>query len=194
MRKTAGGAHGISQRAIPWRCRRGVAALEFCVIAPMFILMLAGLIDLGNVMWLRMRLEASVSAATNVALQNPTMVSAASGASLASNMASVLGANLGATLQSGTVIVNNGPAVSVSNGVQTASGTAANANSCYCPSGTGSPWTWGSAVTCASACANGAYGGKYVTVAETQTYQPLFSTYGMVKNNQVSASAIVQVQ
>jgi Flp pilus assembly protein TadG len=174
--------------------RSGIAALEFCIIAPVLIFILAALVDLGNVMWLRMRLETSVSAATNYALANASTAGSQNGAALSTTMAQALGANLGAPLQSGTVVVNNGFTVTINKGIATVSGNATNADSCYCPTGSSPSWSWGSAVGCGSTCANGGYAGKYVTVTETQTYTPIFRTYGMVPNNQISAAGIVQVQ
>jgi Flp pilus assembly protein TadG len=182
----------------PWRRRRagrrGVAAVEFGIAMPVFALVLVGLVDLGRVVLLRLRLETDVAACVNYAVVNSSMVNSGSGAALAASLGQVMGGNLGGTLTSGVAIVNDGPSVTITNGTAATSGIAGNADYCYCPSGTSSPWTWGSAVPCGSTCGSGTLAGKFVTITETVTYTPIFATYHMVPNNQVSASAIVQVQ
>ncbi len=173
---------------------RGVAAMEFAVTMPLLALMMVGLVDLGRAIDLRLRLEADVAAAANLAIVQASQVSSANGATLATSIGDAMGGNLGTTLTSGVVIVNNGPTVTISNGVATASGAAANADDCYCPTGTAPPYAWNSAVTCGSTCTGGGYAGKFVSVSETQSFVPAFSSYGLLPSNQISASAIVQVQ
>jgi hypothetical protein len=163
-------------------------------VAPFFVIILVGLVDMGRLVWLRMTIETAVAAASNYALVNQSLVGSASGATLAASLGAVMQANLGVTLTGGTAVVNNGPTVTITNGIAANSGTAANADSCYCPTGTSSPWIWGSTATCGSSCASGLTAGKFVAITETQTFVPIFSLYNLVANNQVTAGAMVQVQ
>jgi hypothetical protein len=101
------------------------------------------------------------------------MVTSASGAALASNIATMV-------TTSGVVVVNNGPKVTITNGAPSSSGTATNANSCYCPTGSPTSWAWGSAVICGNACTGGGLAGKFVTVTASFNFTPLFLSYGFV--------------
>jgi Flp pilus assembly protein TadG len=183
--------------------RHAVAALEFAIVAPVFVILLVGVVDLSRALWLTMRLETAVAAATNYALVNEAWANTATTATapnvttLATNVAQIMGANLGTTLTSGSVIVNNGITALVTAGTVSTGGSA-NLAACYCPSGTTSPWTWGTAVTCGSACATSGgaaagYAGQFVAIHTTQTFVPIFSSYNLIPNNQISANAMVEI-
>lgn len=174
--------------------RAGATAVEFAVVTPMLALLFAGIGDFGNVLFQRFRLDSSVSAAANYAIVNATSVSSTGGATLASNAAAILESSQGSSWANATVVVNDGPSTTITGGVASNGGTATQADGCYCPTGTASNITWGSATTCGSACPSGGLAGKFVTVVASRTYNPLFASYGIVQNGTISASTIVQVQ
>ncbi len=176
------------------RASAGVAAVEFAVTVPIFVLILMALVDTGRVVLLQMRLESDVAAVANYAVPNAALVNSTSAPSLALLMAQAMGGNVGATLNSGKVIVNNGSVGSVSNGTTSVSGNAAYADACYCPAGSASPWVWGSSVACGSTCSAGSLAGKFVSVVETQAFKPVFSAYSFVAARQISANIIVRTQ
>jgi len=82
----------------------------------------------------------------------------------------------------------------VTGGSASSGGTATNANSCYCPTGSPPNWSWGSAATCGSSCGGSLQAGKYVTITANVTYTPLLSTFGLIKNGILTQNAAVQVQ
>lgn len=172
----------------------GGAALEFAFIAPVLCLLLAGVIDLGNVLYVRFRLDSAVSAAANYAVVSAANVSSTGGATLAANLATIVEASQGAGWADTTAVVNDGPSVAITGGATATSGTASAADGCYCPTLSGSTVAWGSATSCGTTCASGATAGKYVAVTASHAYSPLFSSYGVVKDGTVSASAVVRVQ
>jgi Flp pilus assembly protein TadG len=176
--------------------RRGVAAVEFALVTPIFCLLLAGIVDLGGALYTKFKLDAAVTAGTNFAQVNAGNVSSANGQTLANNIATIVETSQGASWADDGVVVNDGPAATVSGGTSSTSGTASNADLCYCPTGTPGSFTWGSAVTCGSACPglNTGYAGKFVTITASHGYTPIFSSYGIVQNDTISASAAVQVQ
>src|SRR5579863_7528850 len=137
----------------------GIAAMEFALLMPVFVILLAGTVDIGGVVTTKFRLDTAVAAASNYVLVNASQVNSTNGATLASNLASVVTTSDTTTTANGTVVVNNGPTVTVASGAQSSSGTAANANLCYCPTGTTSNLSWGSAVTCGSTCTSGLLAG-----------------------------------
>jgi Flp pilus assembly protein TadG len=178
------------------RDRRGAAAVEFALVTPIFCLLLAGIVDLGGALYTKFKLDAAVTAGANFAQLNASNVTAANGQTLANNIATIVEASEGASWADGGVVVNDGPTTTVSGGTATSSGTAANADLCYCPTGTPGSFTWGSSATCGNACpgTNTGYAGKFVTITASHSYTPIFSSYGIVQNGTITASAAVQVQ
>ena len=172
----------------------GVAAVEFALLCPVFVLILAGIVDLGGVVSTRFRLDTAVAAASNYVLVNATQVSSTAGATLASNLASIVTTSDTTSTANATVVVNDGPTVTVASGTSTSSGTAASADLCYCPTGTASSLTWGSSVTCGSTCTSGAIAGKFVQISVNYTYLPVFSDYNFINGGVVYSSALVQAQ
>ncbi|MGH6986539.1 MAG: TadE/TadG family type IV pilus assembly protein [Caulobacteraceae bacterium] len=176
------------------RSRGGVAAVEFALMAPIFGLIFAGMSDLGGVLYTQFRLNAAVSAGANYAIVNAANVDSANGGSLASTIALVVENNAGSNWADDSIVINDGPTETITGGTASAGGTASNADSCYCPTGSGSAITWGSTQTCGAACAGGGIAGKFVTISVSRTYQPLFSSYGIVQNGAVSVSTTVETQ
>ena len=184
---------GLSLLIRRWRAfrrdSRGVAAIEFAIVVPILSLIMVAMIDFGLVLYVRFGLNENVSASANYAIVRAADVTSSSGATLASNLVTIVptGVNM-------TVVVNNGPTVTRTNGVSSSSGTASNANSCYCPTVSGSTVSWGSSVTCGSTCGGGGLGGKFVAITASVSHSPLFGSYGLVQNGTVSTFSIVQVQ
>jgi Flp pilus assembly protein TadG len=184
---------GLKHERLDASCKAN-ASVEFAMVFPVLLVSLAAAIDMGGLLSLRLQLETAVTAATNYALVSNANVSSANGAALASNLSVILTANIGNPITAGSIIVNNGPSVTITNGTSVTGGTAANADLLYCPTGTTNPWSWGSSVPANTTCALGGPAGKFVTVSVSARYTPIFSSYGFVQGNIVSASAIVQTQ
>jgi Flp pilus assembly protein TadG len=184
------GPRGLSAR----RQTSGIAALEFGLIAPLFATMLAGTADLGDYMHITMRLNASISAGSNYAILNASNVSSSTGAALAANIAALVASSTSSNWANATVLVNDGPSASITGGTASSGGTAANADSCYCPTGTTGNWSWGTAVTCGNNCAGGGTAGKFVTIAATRSFTPIFPAYGIINAGTITATTMVQTQ
>jgi Flp pilus assembly protein TadG len=178
------------------RDTRGIAAVEFALFTPVFALLVAGIIDLGGALYTKFKLDSAVTAGANFAQISAANVSATNGQTLASNIATIVNASQGAGWADDAVVVNNGPSASVTGGVASTGGTASNADVCYCPTGTPGAFTWGASTTCNTACpgTNTGYAGKFVTITATRQYTPIFSSYGIVQNNTITASVAAQVQ
>ncbi len=176
------------------RQRDGIAAVEFGLLAPVFVMIFAGTVDISGALIARTRLDGAVAAGTNQAIVNASSVSSTGGATLASAIATMVSTSNNGTPAGTTVVVNNGPAVTITNGTPASSGTASNADQCYCPTGAPPTWTWGSAVTCGSSCASGGTAGKFVTVTASYNYTPLFPVYTYVQSGTITIGSIVQTQ
>jgi Flp pilus assembly protein TadG len=169
----------------------GVAGLEFALVSPILALILVATIDFGLVLYNRFNMGSAVSAAGNYAIVNAASVSSTSGASLASQMAKIVANSHTANWADASIIVNNGPSASLNDGALSTGGTPANADSCYCPTRSGTGLTWGSAMTCGAACSAGGIAGKFVTITASMPYAPIFSSYGLIRDGVLRTSTVV---
>jgi Flp pilus assembly protein TadG len=172
----------------------GVAAIEFAMLVPVYLLLLVGMVDMGGMLYSSYQLETAVAAGAEYAAVNSANANGANGASLANSIAGIVENANGSAWANDTVVVNNGPTVTVSGGSASSSGTATNANSCYCPAGSPPNWVWGSAATCGAVCSGSLQAGKFVTITASVAYTPLLSTFGLIKNGTLTQNAMVQVQ
>jgi Flp pilus assembly protein TadG len=171
------------------RSESGIAAVEFALLAPIMMLILGVMLDLGFNLITRFNVTQSLSVASNYAIIQGESVSSSGGASLAQSLLSLVPAEMDAT-----ITVNNGPVASRTSGSVTTSGSASNANICYCPSLNGGTVSWGGSVSCGNTCPSGGLAGKYVALTAKQMYTPMFPVLSFVKSGWISTSALVQVQ
>jgi Flp pilus assembly protein TadG len=178
------------------RERQGVAAVEFALYSVVFLAVLAGTVDIGNLIFSEFQLDATVSAGAQFAVVGASNVDSTSGATLASSISSVVNNGHGSGAGwSNTVVVNNGPTVTTSNGSASSSGTAGNADSCYCPTGTPGSWSWGASKVCGSGCTGGGIAGKFVSVTASRGITPFFPGWAYVTGSTtLTRYAMVQVQ
>jgi Flp pilus assembly protein TadG len=154
----------------------GVVAIEFAIVATVFLVILAGTVDVGLLMYDASQLDAAVTAGAKYAANNAAMV-ASSPSTLSSDITTIV-ENLNGT-NSATVNVNN------SN----------DSTGCYCPSGTPTnSWSWGSTQTCGASCTGSGVAGQFVTVVANLSVSPLFPTFGFVQNGTLSRSAVVETK
>lgn len=177
-----------------WRSCRATAAIEFAFLMPVFLIMFVGIVDLGMMLVQDYRLDQAVAAGAEYAAIHGTSVSSTGGATLATNIATTVASANGSGWANDTVVVNNGPSVTVTSGSSSSAGTASNADSCYCPTGSPPSWTWGSAMTCGASCAGGGTAGKFVTITATSSYTPILSIYHVINNGTLRQSAVVETQ
>lgn len=175
-----------------WTDDRGVAAAEFALIAPMFGLIVAGVSDFGGALFVKFNLDGAVSAAANYAILNASNVTSSSAGAFATDLASIIASSHATSWANASVTVNNSVTATVTNGTASSTGTSTNADSCYCPTISGSTVTWGTATTCGTTCANGSIAGKFVKISTNRAYSPMFSSYGLLKGGVISASALIQ--
>jgi Flp pilus assembly protein TadG len=176
------------------RDRRCVAALEFGLLAPTFVMGFAGVVDLGNALYTWSKLEQALALGANYAIMNKGKVNATNGQALADSIATIVATSNPGTGANSTVVVNDGPTATVTNGgTPVNTGTAANASSYYCLTGAPTSWTWGTAYTNNStACADGSQPGQFVTITVSYSFTPFFASYGFVTNGRMTDGAVVQ--
>lgn len=174
------------------RSQDGVSAIEFAILSPLLLLILAAVIDLGTLVYTRMQIESAVSAATAYAFANAENVSQANAGTLGNGMAKMLTARLGADITA-VVEINNGSRHTYGSGQIVHSGSASYADQCYCLTSSGSALTW-AANTCGITCSGGGTAGRFVTISVRKPYQPLFFDYGMTQDGKAVGGAVAKVQ
>jgi Flp pilus assembly protein TadG len=142
----------------------GVSATEFALLLPFLALITAGVVDFGLAFGAKLQLSNAVSQGTQFAFMTGPTVTAG---------------QVQTVVQTATSL----PSVSVTT---TYSGT-----SCYCLTGTPPALA---AQTCGTPCADASVPGKYVSVTASYTYTPIFPSFGLIPNSQLSESAVVRVQ
>jgi Flp pilus assembly protein TadG len=175
--------------------RHGTAAVELALVAPMLLILFAGTIDFARAFDQEIALSSAVASAAQYALLNVASINSSSAAGLAATLSGIVANSNGAAWAGATVTVNDGATSTVTNGSTTSSGTAANANSCWCPTvapAAASPF--GTVATCGSACAAGTLAGKFVTITGTRAFSAIFGNYGLISNTTLHQSATVQAQ
>jgi len=192
--RPAAGRRCLARLAALWHARCGVAAVEFAMMAPVLVILFIGIIDCAQAFLVEMKLASAIAAGAQNVVNNTSNVNSGTngGVLLAANTAGIVGNTNGTGWASGSVVVNNGPTSTFAHGTATASGTASNADSCYCLSGSPGSWTWGNPVTCGSACAT-SIAGKFVTITATRTLTPFFSHYFILPAS-ITQHIVVEVQ
>src|ERR1700750_374910 len=153
----------------------GAAAVEFAIFVPAFMIILGGTINLGYLIYTASALTAAVSAGSQSAENTSAMV-ASSPSGLAIGISTVVANASGPNWATSTVNVNN------------------NTTNCYCPSGVPGNWTWGTALACGNTCPGGGFAGQFVTITASRTVSPIFPSYGLVFDDMLTRSAIVEIQ
>lgn len=172
------------------RDHRGASAVEFALLAPLLLVLLGQVLDFGANLVMRSSLTAAVNVAATYGLAYGASVSSASGSALAQDIARLFPSAIDLT-----ITINNGPSLTRSAGDIATSGTASNADLCYCPSATKGAVVWGAAVTCGSSCATGGgLSGKYIHITGRRWYTPPFGLVGLLKPAWLTNSALVQAQ
>jgi Flp pilus assembly protein TadG len=160
------------------RGEEGVVAIEFAILATLFLIILAGTVNIGFLLYTASELDAAVSAGAKYAENNAALV-ASNPSALSSDIATVVDNINGSNWASTTVNVNN------SN----------DETGCYCPSGTPqNNWSWGSAQSCGTTCSGGGIAGQFVEITATTTISPLVPTFGFVQNGTLTRSAVVETE
>jgi Flp pilus assembly protein TadG len=177
------------------RAQEGIAAVEFAFVVPVLLILLMGIVDVGQMLFAYYELDQAVAAGAEYAVLNAANVSSTNGGTLASSVAAAVANANGANWTNDTVIVNNGPTVAITNGTAVSSGTATNADDFYCPTGSASNWSWGTAYTSEVSCSTGGgTAGKYVTITASYSYTPLLRIFNFIQSGPLSLSTAVQTQ
>lgn len=175
---------------------RGVAAVEFVLIAPVLILVLAGSADLGLAVVARMQVNEGVSAAANSAIVSGSALTGASADATASSIATILHRTRGLAANDATykITFNGGRTYSFKGGKGTTSGSSTTADECRCPTQSNGTIAWGAKVDCSTPCANKSLAGRYVSIEVNRPYTPLFAHFGLISAEGIHVQTLALVK
>ncbi|HEY9250889.1 MAG TPA: TadE/TadG family type IV pilus assembly protein [Rariglobus sp.] len=173
---------------------KGTALVEFTLVLPILVLLLAMAIDFGAVLHTRFQLNAAVSAGANYALVHGGEATPSGASALARAIAALVADSQNTGWATALSVVNNGPRAERDEHGTSEDGSADHVNDCYCLTGSADAPAWGGAVSCGEECPSGGYGGRFILVEASRGYAPVFSNYGMVSDGRLSVQAVVQIQ
>ncbi|MBB2203305.1 TadE/TadG family type IV pilus assembly protein [Gluconacetobacter tumulisoli] len=157
------------------RGREGVAAVEFALIAPVLLLIAAGLSDFPLALWDRIIIAAAVESGANYAFaveQNET-----------GNNSSVSATDVGNAVRAASSLTNLVVTVSAPATYCVSSGATKASHVTVLTSGTSG-----------NACADGQQPGLYMTISATYHYAPLLPVYGLLAQTTLGDTATVRLQ
>ncbi len=164
-----------------WRSERGIAAVEFALLAPVVSLILMLVVDFGFAFNTQLRLISAAAAGAQYIQKNGASLTSSNFSAFATSVTSVV------TTVSG---LSPAPTVTVKiNNTTDGSG----AGKYYCVSG--SPPSWTQVSSSSSSCASNLYGGQYVTLTVSTTLTNIFPTDPIVSSVfPLQETIIVRVQ
>lgn len=187
-----------------WADTSGVSATEFAILAPVFFVILAGIVDIGFTLYSKFRMESQVSAVANYTMTSkniPTSNSEEDYKNFVTPLVCIaVNSENNNDIQSLDKIQINFN--DIYNIIWT-SGTCDNFSStfdrrtddkppyCYCPTRDASTITWGSRETCGSPCSDGSRAGKYLWY-ETTNSSPL-SLFGRFSPDYLTSNVLVRL-
>jgi Flp pilus assembly protein TadG len=165
------------------------------LLMPVLAVMMFAAIDVGNVMYTRIRLSTTIAAGTSYVTTRSADVANTNADDLARSTANIVGNANGTDWARAKVIVNNGPEAlkNTGNSALTNSTTPGTTNGlCYCPT---SNSNFGAAATCGTICGTGGVAGRWVRISAQRRVWRLWSTYGLLADGQyMTKIAMVQTE
>lgn len=174
------------------RCDHGVAAIEFALLAPLFLLILVAVIDIGMVLRTRFLLNTELSSAANYSLvYGGALVDAEGAVGFAEQVARQLGA--GRAVEAATVLVNQAASATLAGSGVTTTDQGRDAALCYCPTRMDGTITWGGDIACLSTCPDSSNSaGRYIEITANTSHNSFFGNI-VFGSDEVSVHTIVRI-
>ncbi len=167
----------------------GNAGIEFALIAPVFLLLLAATLEIGLMMRAQFGLISAVSAAANHSLVLGDGVTEDTAVSMAETLARLVAGGR----REGTVNVNNAAFARLGGDAISLWGTGAGVGNCFCPTRTNGSITWGAAVPCGTVCNDSSEAGQFVEITAQASFTPILGIVGLFRDDLLRNSAVVRL-
>lgn len=169
----------------------GSIAVEFAFVAPVLLLILAGVVDIGSATYSKVSLDAQVTATAEYALLQSAPGDQEAAETLAGNLVALL---QGGDLETAEVIVNNAVRANYDGSSVANSFLGGDADMCYCPDFMDGAIVWGAPVDCETPCTNGDSAGRFVQISATAEHVAIFPGYSFLDGDRVKTSAVLRLQ
>lgn len=170
------------------RAEHGAAAVEFALLAPVFVLVLAVTLEIGLAIQQKFQLVSVLTAAANQTLTIQTQDDAS-----ANQAAEQIASLMAGGTRMARVDVNNSVTATMTPDGTTLSQTGADSTRCYCPTRADAGLSWGSPTECDQPCANGSTAGRFVEITVQVPFIPVLGAYGMFAGDMLRSAAIVRL-
>ena len=167
----------------------GNAGIEFALIAPVFLLLLAATLEIGLMMRTQFGLISAVSAAASHSLVLGDGLTEATAVSTAEALASLIAGGG----REGTVNVNNAAIAQLGGDGISLWGSGVGASNCFCPIRTNGAITWGTAVQCGATCNDSSQAGQFVEITAQASFTPSLGIVGLFRDDLLRNSAVVRL-
>lgn len=169
---------------------RGSIAVEFALVAPVLMIVLAGVIDIGSAAYTRLSLQSRVTTAGEDALMRADQGNDGDMA-VAERLIGLL---QGRASETAEVVVNNAARATWDGSSVTTQSLSGDAMACYCPTRPNGQIEWGSSVACDTSCsASGDSAGRFVQISATADHVSIFPGYAFIDGDMVRARAVLRL-
>jgi Flp pilus assembly protein TadG len=175
-----------------WYDDAGSPAVEFALIAPVLLLIVAATFDVGSIIHSKFRLDARVSSAASYSQNLGSMIVDNTAASFAATLATLV--SNGTNTVDATVVLNNAMSAAFTDGTMTTSDSSGIMAQCYCPVRVNNAISWGTQKTCQATCTDGTVAGRFIEIRGDTPYVAMFAGLGLTENGIISANALVRIE
>lgn len=173
------------------RDQHGSVAVEFALVAPVLVFVLAGVVDIGSATYSKLSQDAQVTTVAEYAL----LLTAPGDQAAAETMAEALiGLLQGSASGTAEVVVNNAASAVWTGSAVTTSPLPGNAGACYCPTLSQGGVTWGSSAACGTTCATGGSAGQFIQITSTARHISIFPSYAFIDGDEIAARTMLKLQ
>ncbi len=181
----------VVDRIRDWaREETGSIAVEFALVTPILLLILAATVDIGSAAFVRLAQEGRVTAAADYALLQSAPSDNETATSLARKLAGLL---RGTSEQTAEVEVNNSVRATWNGSTITVANMPGDAVSCYCPTLSGSDVAWGPPLSCGAPCSGGDTAGRFVRISANARHVVIFPGYAFMEADAVVSRSVVRL-
>lgn len=175
-----------------WCDDAGSPAVEFALIAPLFLLVVAATFDVGSIVHSKFRLNAQVSSAASYSQNQGNLIVDNTAANFAATVATL--ASNGTNSVDAMVVLNNAMSAAITHGAMTTADSSGLMAQCYCPARVNNAVVWGAQKTCQATCTDGTSAGRFIEIRASASYVAMFEGLGLTENGTISADALVRIE
>lgn len=175
----------------------GTAAVEFSLILPIFLILLAGIVDIGLALNWKLAAETRLSSTANFIITKDFSFDPNEEATFLSEIGNFLSQtsiqNYSAQEDVFFINLNNSISLTASSGVASQNDSPGEVTSCYCPTGVNATFSWGNELNCDTICQDGNTAARYATIMIENTDPLTFFPRFIFSPDLISTQTVVKL-